>query len=235
MRITGPDLGGYGMQSEVEGDVGMAVEGTIGISVSEDSLEEVGSQKFIQCEGYELGVGNGDHNVNVLSDANSTIRGAVTKRVGQGRSTTINAPSPTGPNAEELTILVGNRQATFGAPALDTITFGSSGTRRIEAGGPLTCIWQSPTTGSFTFQAASGTYSVTLGTGSISMTAATVQMTAATEIGLSAPAIGLTGSVGLGAGTSAPNAVIGGVPGPSPYIDPFTGLPLTGNPLVRTV
>jgi len=235
LKVRGPDGNGYGMQSEIQGDVGMAIEGSMGTAVSDDSIEEVGGSKSMSAEGMEVSVGMGSLNTNVLSDKSTTVKGTVTDSIGTGRSTTITKATSTGSNAEELKILSGNRQTTFGAPASDTISFGTSGTKTVESAGPLTCTWQSPTSGNFTFQASTGTYSVTMGAGSISMTGATVQMTAATSIGMKAPTIGLTGNVGLGNGAAATLPVIGGAPGPSPYIDPFTGLPLTGNPLVRTV
>jgi len=73
---------------------------------------------------------------------------------------------------------------------------------------------------------------VTLGSGVVSMTAANINLTGSTNVTITAPNINVTGRVALGNPTAA-LAVVGGVPGPSPYIDPLTGLPLTGNPLVN--
>lgn len=228
----GADLDGASVTGEMAGDMGLALEGSMGVSVTEDYIVEANGQMSTSAEAQEQSVGNGDFNQNVLSNINRNIKGQVTSNIGEGRKTTIAKPSTTGPSAEELRILTGNRQTTFGAPATDTITFASSGSRTVQSTGPLTATWQSATSGNFSFQATGGTYSVTLGSGVVSMTAANINLTGSTNVTITAPNINVTGRVALGNPTAA-LAVVGGVPGPSPYIDPLTGLPLTGNPLVN--
>lgn len=222
---AGSDRDGFSLNAEMSGSVGMAVEGSIGIATTGDSIEEVNGQKRVSAEGLEQSVGTGDMNTTVMSAQNNTIRGDVTTNIGEGRSTTIVGGS------EELVILKGDRKTTFGAPATDSIKFLSSGTHKVSATGPLTCSWESTTSGNFSFQASAGSYSVTMGLGSIAMSGASVDVDAATSINIRAPRIAITGKVTLGTATAV-NAAVGGVPGPSPYIDPFTGNPVTGNPLV---
>jgi len=232
VKVTGSDRDGSAITGELSGDVGLAIEGSFGLSTTEDHIEEINGKKQVSSEGREASVGTGDDALTVLSNQSHTIKGNVSNSIGEGRTTTIVKPSTTSANAEELKILAGNRQTTFGAPATDTITYASTGTKTVQAGGPLTCSWQSPTTGNFTFQASSGTYSVTLGAGTISLTGANVNVSASTAINIQAPTVNVTGKVALGTAAAA-LAVVGGSPGPSPYIDPLTGLPLTGNPLVN--
>jgi len=223
---VGSDLDGFAVNAEMSGDVGMAVEGSFGIATTEDSIEEINGQKSISSESLELGVGTGDMNTTVMSNQSNTIKGVVTTNIGEGRDTTIVD------GGEELLILTGDRETTFGAPATDTITFVSTGTQKVKANGPLTSSWETPTSGNFSFQASTGSYSVTMGLGSISMSGASVDVRATTSISMQAPRVTITGQVTLGT-AAAVNSAVGGVPGPSPHIDAFTGLPLTGNPLVN--
>lgn len=237
LKVTQSDADGYAFKQELQGNVGESVEGSKGTSVSDDHLEEAGGKREIKAEKVSLSAGTGDFDVNSMSNQNKTIKGTVTKNIGQGRKTTIVSAPLTGSNAEELTILSGNRNTTFGAPATDTLSFASTGTKTVQAGGPLTCNWQTASSGEYNFRAASGTFSVQLGSGSISLVSGTgaVTITSGASANIEAPKIGLTGNVGLGQGASSPHAVIGGVAGPSPHLDYLTGLPLRGNPLVRTV
>jgi hypothetical protein len=230
---SGQDRDGASMSAEMSGDVGIAVEGSYGIATSEDHITKVGGKQEISNSGLDISVGLGDANINVLSNYTENIQGAYGTNIGQGRTTTI-VSAGTGTDADTLRILSGNRQTTFATPATDTINFAVSGTRTVQSAGSLTHTWQAGATGSFSFQSPNGTYSVTLGNGALNFTAATASVNTTASIQIQSPSISIVGSVALGQ-ASASLAAVGGVPGPSPYIDPLSGLPATGNPLVRVV
>lgn len=232
-RVDGKDAAGYGWRAAIAGDVGVAVDGNQGVSVSGELIETVGTKRKMSADSIEVSVGLGDLNETVLSDYNRTVTGAESKRIGAGRTATIVAPRG-GTDADSLTILAGSRQTAFGAPASDRIQFATAGTVSVAASAALGASWQSGGAGTFAFTAPAGSYAVRMGAGTVSLQGAVVDVTAAATVTVAAPSIHLTGSVGLGKGASAALAVVGGLPGPSPYIDPLTGTPLTGNPLVRT-
>lgn len=222
----GSDTDGYSLNTEMTGSVGIAVEGSIGIAASGDSLEEINGLKSSSAEAMETNVGTGNQTTTVMSNQNNTIRGEVVTNIGEGRTTTL------ADGDEDLTLLQGSRLTTFGAPAKDEIEFNSSGTMVRKANGPLSCTWESSSSGSYEFRASTGSYSVTMGLGSISMTGATVDVRASSSISMEAPRISIVGEVTLGTSTAF-NVAAGGVPGPSPYIDAFSGIPITGSPLVK--
>jgi len=236
LKILRGDVNGYALQGELTGDVGLAIQGSFGARVTGDSLEEVQGLKETNAEGMSQNVGTGGLTSTILGDRQATITGHEQLKINRGRDVTIAGPSPTGPHADRLEVLTGTRLQTFAAPTTDTIRYQSAATRRVQATGALNASWSTPGAGVFSFNSGAGTFAVNVGTGAISMTAGgAVRITSGANIGLVAGTISLTGTVGLGAGLAAPNAVVGGVPGPSPYVDPLSGVPATGNPLVRTV
>lgn len=228
--VQRPDLDGTAIRAKTNGDVGVAVDGTVGISATNDYLEEVTGKRTMTSDSLGIRVGSNDAQVDVNSNYDLNVRGQVTKNIGDGRKTTITSGD------DKTRIVKGDRTTTFVAPAKDNTTFLSTGTQKTQATGKLDVTYQTGVQGSYSFTAASGSYRVTLGAGTINMTAGQgVTINSAASISMTAPTIGLRGAVGLGAGTSAPLSVIGGAPGPSPHIDYITGLPLLGNPQVRTV
>jgi hypothetical protein len=88
-----------------------------------------------------------------------------------GRLTTINTPREGSSNADELTILTGNKQTTFVAPAVDQTTFQSAGTHRVQSVGTLTYEVTSLSTGQFVFSAPSGAWSSQIGINSVHLDA----------------------------------------------------------------
>ena len=223
---AGADRDGFAINGEFEGSVGLAIEGSFGVSSSGDSIEEVNGLKRISAESLEIGIGTGEMTTTVLSNQTNIIRGEVTTNIGEGRSTTI------ANGDEEISILSGNRKATFGAPATDEIRFVSSGTHKVQAAGSLSCSWQTAGAGTYEFQASTGSYSVSMGLGSISMQAASVDIQAVSSINMQAPRVTIVGEVTLGLPTAV-NVAAGGVPGPSPHIETISGVPITGSPLVK--
>jgi hypothetical protein len=197
---------------------------------------QVQGTRDLNAEGVIETVGLGGKSSTILGDEVTQITGTQQVKINGGRDVSITAPSPTSPYADKLEILAGSRLHTFTAPTTDTIRYNAAATRNIQAAGALNASWVAGGVGTYQFSAASGSFAVNVGTGAISMNAGgAISMTSGASIALTAASISLKGSVGLGAGASAPNAVVGGIPGPSPYVDPITGLPATGNPLVRTV
>lgn len=229
---AGQDLDGSSFTSEMDGDVGLAITGSFGVGTSEDILMEATGQTRLISEGMFVSVGNGDLNETILSNRTSTVKGQVGQTVGQGIKTIVLTPIEGSQNAIDTQVLSGNRETLFGVPAQDNITFLSTGSSTVQATGSLSMTWQSAGNGDFTFQSATGTYSVNVGGGAISMNSTSANISASANISLQAPNISVVGRVALGT-SSAALAVPGGVPGPSPYLDPLTGLPLTGNPLVN--
>jgi len=229
---AGQDLDGSSLTAEMGGDVGLSVTGSFGVGTSEDILLEATGRMQLSSEGMAVTVGTGDLTETVLSNKNTTISGQNTSTIGQGVKTTVLSASTQSSNAVETRILSGDRETLFGLPAEDKITFATTGTVTTQATGSLSASWQSSGVGEFTFQAPSGTYSVNLGAGTITMNSASANITSTANIALQAPNISVVGRVALGTAGAA-LAVPGGVPGPSPYLDPLTGLPLTGNPLVN--
>lgn len=223
---AGRDSGGYSFRGEYEGSVAMVAEGSMGIAVGGDIKEEAGGLRSVQAETLREGVGTGGKDVVIMGDQTTVVKGDEQTSVGGGRETTISTGD------EEVTLLKGDRSLTFGAVATNTIDFKTSGTYEVKANARLEASWKSSGVGEYTFQASSGKYDVNMGAGSIKMTSTTLDVKAASSIKLQAPRIRIVGQTNLGTAT-ATNAAVGGVPGPSPYIDPFTGLPLTGNPLVN--
>lgn len=224
------DVNGDAAVMRLTGNFQVAVEGGIGILASNgDHLEETTGKREIKAEALALQVGQGDYNTNVLSDQNTNVQGSQNTTLGEGRDTTIVS------GGENTNILLGNSNLTFSAPAQRLIEFQSAGTHEIRANGALNVRRQATGSATYNFQAPTGSYSVQLGAGSVSLSAGagSVNITPG-AVRLAAPSISLTGSVALGT-QAAPNAVIGGVPGPSPHTDYVTGLPLTGNPIVRTL
>jgi hypothetical protein len=229
-EVRRSDANGDGARFIISGNYQLAVDGGIGIIASNgDHLEETSGKREIKAESMAIQVGSGDLNQNVLSNVNVSVQGEQTSSFGQGTSTTIVS------GGESTDILLGNSDLTFSAPAQRNITFQSAGTHRISATGALTVERSATGTGTYSFNAPTGSYTVGLGAGSISLNAGAgnVNITPG-AVRVAAPAISLTGSVALG-NAQAVNAVVGGVPGPSPHIDFVTGLPLTGNPIVRTL
>lgn len=236
LKVQRPDVNGYAYKAVLVGDMGHAIDGSLGLTITGDRLEETQGLHEMNAEAVSSNIGAGGKTETVQGDRQSVITGSEQLKINQGRDVTITSPGPTSPHADRLEILTGTRLQTFAAPTTDTIRYQSAATRRIQATGALSASWSSGGVGSYSFSATAGTFSVNMGTGAISMnTSGAVSITAGASISLTAATINLTGSVGLGAGAAAPNAVVGGVPGPSPYIDPISGIPATGNPLVRTV
>jgi hypothetical protein len=235
--VRGSDVDGSAFNGKFTGNYGVSITGDKGESVSGTSIEEVGGKKRMASESYNQSVGTGNFSRTITSDKQETVSGKVDQSIGKGRKTTITKAGKGTQNAEELDIKSGNRETKFLAPAKDNIKFTSTGEHSIEATGPLRTSQSTPSAGQFSTSANTGVYSVSMNTGSIALNASAGVITLASGVTVSiqSSVISLTGSVGLGAGASAPNAVIGGVPGPSPHIDFITGLPLLGNPLVRTV
>ena len=236
-EATGSDVDGSAFNGKFSGDYGVAITGDKGESVSGESIEEVGGTKTLTAESYNQSVGTGNMSTTITGDKQETISGSVNRTIGSGETVTIAKPGKGSLNARELDIKSGNKSTKFLAPAEDKITFTSTGKISRQATGPLSYTMQTPTAGQFSTSASSGAYSITMGSGSISLTsgAGVINLTAGVTVSIQSPNVSITGSVGLGAGSGAPNAVLGGVPGPSPHIDYLLGIPLLGNPLVRTV
>lgn len=236
LKVLRGDVNGYALQGELVGDVGLANEGSIGITTTGDFIEEVQATKEVNAETLSQNVGTGGMTTTVLGDRQANITGSEQLKISQGRDVTITSPSPTSPHADRLEILAGTRLQTFAAPTTDTIRYTSAATRQIQATGALNATWSAGGAGVYSFTSASGSFTVNVGAGAISLNAGgAVSINSGANISLTASSIALTGTVGLGIGLSAPFAVVGGVAGPSPSIDPLTGIPATGNPLVRTV
>lgn len=224
------DVNGDGARMVIQGNYQLAVDGGIGIiAANGDHLEETTGKREIKAESMSVQVGAGDYNENILSNRNITIQGEETESFGQGRSATILS------GGETTDILLGNSNLNFTSPAQRNIVFQSAGTHSITSTGSLSVDRRATGTATYAFQAPMGSYSVNLGAGSISLNAGAGSVNISPgAVRLAAPAISLTGSVALG-NAQASLAVVGGVPGPSPHIDFVTGLPLTGNPIVRTL
>ena len=230
LDIQRPDLDGNALKTKAQGNVGIAVDGSVGISASNDYLEETTGKRQIAADSLSMQVGSNNAQVDVNSKYDFNVQSDVTKNIGGNRKTTLTKGNDT------TRFVKGNRKTTFVAPATDNTTFLSTGTQRTTATGTLNVAYTTGVRGTYSFTSATGSYTVTLGGGSINLTAGRgVSLNSAANISLKAPTIGLTGTVGLGGGTSAPFPVIGGQPGPSPHLDYITGIPLLGNPTVKTV
>lgn len=235
IKVERPDVNGYAMQSTLNGDVGLSARGSMGVALTGDLLEDIQGLRETNAEAVSVNVGVGGKTETIQGDRQSVVTGNEQLKIGQGRDVTITGPSPQSPYADRLEILAGSRLETFAGPATDTIQYQSAATRSIEATGALNATWSSAGVGTYSFSSASGSFAVNVGTGAISLNAGgAVSINSGAAITMAASNINLTGSVGLGTGAAAVNAVVGGVPGPSPSIDPLTGIPATGNPLVRT-
>lgn len=227
--IRGEDSNGTGLDLKMTGDFGIAVEGTHGMFTTGDSIEEITGKKEIGADSIAQQVGQGNFTTTVASDHDMNIQGEKTLTVGSGIDTTILT------GGEETTILKGNNKTSFTSPATRELEFLAAGTHQIKAGGSLTLERSASISGNYSFEAPTGSYSVTLGTGSVTLTAGAGSVEISTSgVDVRGPSINLVGTVSLGTST-APNAVVGGVPGPSPHIDYITGAPLTGNPIVKTM
>ena len=229
-QVLAPDANGDGARLVIQGNYQLAVDGGIGISAANgDHLESTTGKREIAAEAMSVQVGSGDLNESVLSNRNTTVQGTQVQTIGQGTETTITS------GGEDTEILLGNSTLTFAAPAQRNIVFQSAGTHSIQATGSLNVSRSSTGTGTYSFNAPTGSYTVGLGAGSIALNAGAGSLNISPGAArIQAPDISLTGSVSLGTAT-ATLAVVGGIPGPSPHIDFITGLPLTGNPVVRTL
>lgn len=229
LDVRGSDINGDAVKMTTSGNVAMAVEGTYGIAATGDHLEEISGKKDVAAESVSMKVGTGNYTLNVLSDHDTNVQGERTATLGEGDNRTILT------GGENTKIVEGDSDLTMVAPASRNVTFAAAGTHKIQAGGALTVTRQAGLSGDYTFRATTGSYSVTLGGGSISLTAGAGNVNISPAgVTITGPQISLNGTVGLGTAT-APNAVIGGVPGPSPHLDYVTGIPLKGNPQVRTM
>lgn len=237
IEAKGSDADGFAFNGKFAGHYGLAIRGDKGESIGGTYTQEVAGKKEMTAESVNQSIGTGSFTRTVMSGQEEQINGHVSKQIGSGESTTIVKPKTGQINAQKTDIKLGNRKTSFLAPAIDRTQFTTVGTSITQATGPLTHSKQSATFGSFSTQAPTGVYSVSLGVGSISMNvgAGAITLTSGVTIAMQSPIVSISGSVGLGAGAGAPNAVVGGVPGPSPHIDKITGQPLMGNPLVRTV
>lgn len=226
--IRGPDSDGVGFDLKMTGDLGIAVEGSHGMFTTGDSIDEITGKKEVLADSLALKVGQGDFTTTVASNHDLNIQGEKSMTIGEGSETTILT------GGEETDILQGDSTTNFDAPATRELNFSSTGTHRIEAGASLN-VEREGLSGSYSFEAAQGSYSVSLGAGSVTLSAGagSVEISSA-SVDIQAPSVNLVGNVSLGTST-APNAVIGGVPGPSPHLDYITGAPLTGNPIVKTM
>ena len=229
-EVLQSDVNGNAASFVLTGNYQMTVEGTIGIlAANGDHLEETSGKREIKAEAMSVQVGAGDLNENIISNHNVNIQGQQAQNFGQSREATIVS------GGEKTTVVLGNSDLTFNAPAQRNITFRSAGTHSIQATGSLNVTRRATGNATYAFQAPTGSYSVTLGQGNVSLRVGTGSLDITPGAArIVAPAISLTGSVALGT-AQAPNAVVGGVPGPSPHIDFVTGLPLAGNPVVRTL
>lgn len=236
IQIQKADLNGRGLDFTAQGQGQVLFKGSVSLASQADvSLQATGSL-LATAQGFTYTVGQGGWFTNNVGDQVTITGGTQETTIGRGSKTTIASPLPANTNALETEILVGGELKTFTAPAQQTTRFLSSGTTTLESPGPLAINRQSATNLTYSLTAPSGSYSVNLATGAISLITGggTITQTAGVSINLSAPSIGLTGSVGLGLGNAAPFPVIGGAPGPSPHLDYLLGIPLLGNPLVRT-
>lgn len=229
LDIRNPDSNGIAVDMAMEGDFGVGIEGSYGISTTGDNLEEVGGFKKMASDSLSVEVGQGNYTTTVLSDQETTITGEKTMSIGEGRETTILT------GGESTSIKSGDSIVSFTAPSSREITFLSSGTHSITSNGSLNLNRSSSISANYSFEAPSGSYSVNLSTGSINLRAGVSSIeVSASGIDVRGPQINLVGEVSLGT-SAAPNAVIGGVAGPSPHIDHMTGRLLNGNPIVKTM
>lgn len=230
INVLSPDSEGNALKNTLRGNVDTSIQGNLGVSIRSDYYEEVQGLKESSSESLSVQVGTGDYNLNVISSHNINVNGDYNSVISQDRLTTILLGN------DETSLLAGNSKTEYLIPSNHEVLFETSGTYKIEANASLTIEQISQGQGSYSFEALSGSYSVNLTTGSIDLVAGAGSVSISTAgIDIKAPQINLQGNVGLGSGSSAPNAVIGGIPGPSPHLDYITGLPLLGNPLVRTV
>jgi hypothetical protein len=230
VEVLSSDTNGNALSYRLKGNAEMALQGSYGLQVSGgDHIEVTTGKRDITATALSITVAEGDSNLNVLSNTNETIQGEVTRNIGKGVTTTIVS------GGEDTSILSGNSRLRFASPAQRSLQFASSGTHSITSTASLNVTRRAAGNGSYAFEAPTGTYAVRLGAGSISLASGAGSLTISpATIKLQAGAISLVGSVALGT-AQAPNAVVGGVPGPSPHVDFITGLPLFGNPLVRTL
>lgn len=237
LHVRKPDVDGYALKGNLTGDIGLAVDGSLGVSISQDQISEIRGALEVSSESSKEVIGIGGKQAVIGGSEDNTIQGAVNESIGGGRAVTILTAGIQGTVADRLNIISGSRSISFLGPATHETSFTTLGTYRVHAIGALTTSFSSDSIGDFSYQAPTGTYSVDLSSGSITLTSGigTISLSAGASISLEAASIGLTGSVGLGSGASSPHAVVGGIAGPSPHIDYLTGLPLTGNPKVRTV
>lgn len=229
VEVLNPDLNGDAARLVLRGNSQTSVDGNVSLASTGDHLEEALGLREITAEAYSLQVGIGDYNETVTSNKNVTLLGKKTESLGEGEERTILT------GGSETSILQGNSTVSFGAPSSRSISFLSSGTHSITSSGALTLDRRASVSATYNFQAPSGSYSVALATGNIALSSGGSRMDISPDaLRVTAANISLTGSVSLGSAT-ATNSVVGGIPGPSPHLDYITGLPLTGNPLVRTL
>lgn len=228
-EVQGPDGRGDAFRFIAEGNIGVAAEGSYGISVSEGHIEEVGGQKSVSAEALATSVGSGNYTLAVLSDHDTNVAGRRTATLGEGEGRVIYT------GGEDTKVMLGSSSLAFLAPASREISFLAAGEHTIRAGGALTINRQAGATANYSFTAPSGSYSISLAAGSVNLLAGLGNVNISPAgVQITGPSISLAGAVSLGT-AAAPFAVVGGVPGPSPHLDYITGMPLTGNPLVRTM
>jgi hypothetical protein len=237
INVKGSDVDGSALNAKFTGNCGISITGDKGESISGEFIQEIGGKKRLTAQSVNESIGSGGMDRTVMGDRRENISGKKEEQIGKGHSKTIVKSGKGGPNAEKTDIKAGNRQVKFLAPAKDEIQFTSTGTISRKSTGPMSYTMSTPAAGQFSTSANTGVYNVTMNSGSINLTASAgvINITSGVTVSIQSSNISLTGSVGLGGGSGAPNSVIGGVPGPSPHIDYILGIPLTGNPLVRTV
>lgn len=235
--VRGSDIDGSAFNGKFTGNYGVSITGNKGESISGKYVQEVGGKKDVSASSLTHSVGEGGMDRTITDDKNENVTGHVSEQIGKGHETTITKPDQGDTNARKLDIKRGDRTVSFLAPAEDKIEFTSSGTITREATASLDYTMETQGAGNFTTEANTGSYSVKLSTGSISLTSSggTVDITAGVTVSIESANINLTGTVGLGAGSNSPHAVIGGNAGPSPHLDYIVGIPLLGNPQVKTV
>jgi hypothetical protein len=236
-EVNGSDVDGFAYNGTYNGDYGESVSGSKGVSVSGEHTEEVGGKKSISVGSLNQSIGTGNMKTTVAGDRSTDVLGHDSEQIGQGQETTIINSDENSNVADKTDIKSGDRTCDFLAPAEDRISFASSGTMTRESNVQMDYTLSSDGAGTFRTEAESGSYTVDMGAGSISLTASSgnIDLTAGVTISMEATSINMNGQVGLGNGANAPNAVIGGNAGPSPHRDYIVGIPLLGNPKVKTV
>lgn len=155
----GADANGVALNIRTQGDVSIRPQGSTYVESSGDFVLNAAGIGNIGAQGLNMTVGTTGRAASIQGNDVETITGRSESVIQGGRTVSINTPLAANTNSDQLTIALGNREATFtGVGQQDNIRFVLDGTRVISSGTTLTYNVSAGGLGTFIFEAPTGTF-----------------------------------------------------------------------------